>query len=119
MRPLELVAGVGLDDIHADEEAVEGTEAGDAGADGDGRWLLTGKPGAMGVDKDVLGGYMVGLLSGAPEEVLEHPGISFNSSAGTGALLLLGQEGIESALPAGGGVGEVGNRSGHGSISFL
>ena len=45
--------------------------------------------GAMGVDKDILGCYMVGFLSGAAKEILEHPGLSFNSSAGTGALLLL------------------------------
>jgi hypothetical protein len=70
----------------------------------------------MGIDKDVLGCYMVGFLSRAAEEVLEHPGISFNSSAGIGALLFLGPEGIKSTLPAGSGIGEVGNCSGHGGI---
>ena len=75
--------------------------------------------GVWGVDKDVLGCYMVGFLSGAAEEVLEHPGIAFDSAMRAGALLLFCQEGVQSALPAGGGVGEVGNRSGHGSISFL
>ena len=32
--PLEFVAGVGLNDIHANEKAIEGTDAGNAGADG-------------------------------------------------------------------------------------
>jgi hypothetical protein len=75
--------------------------------------------GAMGVDKDILGCYTVGFLSGTGKEVLQHPGIPFNSSAGTRALLLFCQERVQSALPAGGGVGEVGNRNDHGSISFL
>jgi hypothetical protein len=39
-------------------------------------------------------------------------------SAGTGALFFLGQEGIESPLPAGRGVGEVHNCSGYDSLLF-
>jgi hypothetical protein len=73
----------------------------------------------MSISKDVLGSYMVGFLCGADEEVLEHPGISFNSSTGTGALLLFSQEGIQGTLPTGGGVGKVGNRSSHDGISFI
>jgi hypothetical protein len=38
----------------------------------------------MGINKNILWSYSVRLFTGTPEEVLEHSGIAFNCSHGTG-----------------------------------
>jgi len=73
----------------------------------------------MCINKDILRSYIFRLFTGPTEEVLQHPGVALHCPAGAGALLFLGQEGIESSLPASLDVGEVGNRRSHDSNSFL
>ena len=65
-------------------------------------------------DKDILRGYLIRLFTESPEEVLEYPGLAFCSAAGTRVKLFFYKKGIYCSLPAGGSIGEVGNRGGHG-----
>jgi hypothetical protein len=58
------------------------------------------------------------LFAGATEEVLLHPRITSHCPAGTGALLFLGQEGIEGSVPAGGRVTEVNRPVFYGALLF-
>ena len=68
----------------------------------------------MGKSKYFLGSYLVGLLFGAPEEILEHPGIALDGAARTGTLFLFSQECLERMLPSLRSIGEgidIGNHS--------
>ena len=87
------------DDLHPDEEAVEGAQAGEAGADGDRGGLPAREADAVGIGEDVLAGDLVGRLAQRTEEVLEHAGVALDGAPGAGASLLLGQEG-EGRFPA-------------------
>jgi hypothetical protein len=54
----------------------------------------------VGVGEDFLGGYQVRGLAQGAEEVEEHSGVGLDGAAEAGALLLLGQEGVDGLLPA-------------------
>ena len=99
-RPLQRVARVGGDDVHADQEAVEGTEAGEPGTDRDGRWLLAGGPNAVAPGEDLGASDAIGRLSDGAEEVLQHAAVADDGAPAAAASLLLGEEGVEAALPA-------------------
>ena len=64
-----LSQGLLCDDVHPDEEPVEGGEAGHAGADGDGGGVLAGEAFAVGPDEDFLGCHFVRSLAHPAEEV--------------------------------------------------
>src|SRR5437868_3512894 len=78
LRPLKRIAGIGGDDLHPYQKAVEAAEAGDAGADGDRAWLLTGEPGAVAPGEDILRSYLVWSLADPPEEVLQHARVTLD-----------------------------------------
>lgn len=61
-RPFHLVAGIAVDQAHANEKLVEGTGVGDVGADGYPRHI-----GAVGVAEDSRGTWP-GVLPGVPDK---------------------------------------------------
>jgi hypothetical protein len=99
--------------MHANEETKEGTDTSNSGTDGDGRWLFAGESRTVSINKDILRSYCVWLFTGTPEEVLKHTRVAFNCPARTRALFFLGQEGIESPLPAGSSVSEINDCCSH------
>ena len=54
----------------------------------------------MGIAKDFRRSHLVWRLAQSPEESVEHPGVSPHSPHGAGAAFLLGQECVNSLIPA-------------------
>ncbi len=97
---LDGIAGIGLEDIHADEELEEGRDAGEASADGYGGRFTAREADAMGEAEYVPRGDLIGSLLQTAEEVAEGAVVGVRGAVGAGAALLLGEEGVEGALPA-------------------
>ena len=113
------IAGIGFEDIHADEELEEGRDAGEASADGYWRRFTPREADAMSEAEDVLGSDLIGRLLEGAEEVAESAVVGVRGAVGAGAALFLGEEGVEGALPARVGTREDGRQSlsgGHGGL---
>ena len=87
---LDGIAGIGPHDIHANEELEEGRDAGEAGADGNGRRFTALEADAMSEGEDVLRGDLIGSLLQAAEEVAESAVVGVRGAVGAGAALFLG-----------------------------
>ena len=73
----------------------------------------------MGEGEDILRRDLIGRLLEGAEEVTEGAVVGVRSAVGAGAALLLGEEGVEGALPARVGTGEDGRQGlsgGHGGL---
>ena len=86
---------------------VEGRQAGDAGADRDGRRFAARESPAVGPAHHVRARDQVRGFVGLAKEVLEHAAVALDRAPRTGAPLLLGEEGAQGLLP-GARVGRVG-----------
>jgi hypothetical protein len=58
----------------------------------------------VGINKNILRSHIIRLFAGAPEEILQHPRVTFHSPVRTRSLLFLGQKCIEGSLPTGSSV---------------
>ena len=76
------IAGVGIEDIDADEELEEGRDAGEASADGNGRGFTTREADAMGEGEHVLSGYLIRSLLERAEEVTQNAVVGVWSAVG-------------------------------------
>ena len=108
---LDGIAGIGLEQIKSDEELEEGRDAGEAGADGYGGRFTAREADAVGEAEDVLRRDLIGRLLERAEEVSEGAVVGVWGAVGAGAALLLGEEGVERALPARVGTREDGRQS--------
>ena len=76
------IAGIGFEDIHADEELEEGRDAGEASADGYGRGFTARDADAMGEREDIAGSDLIGSLLQTAEEVAEGAVVGVRSAVG-------------------------------------
>ena len=77
------IAGIGFEDIHADEELEEGRDAGETGADGYGGRFAPGEADAMSEGEDILRRDLIGRLMEATEEEAESAVVGVRGCGGS------------------------------------
>ena len=95
------IAGIGLEQVESDEELEEGRDAGETGADGYWGRFAPGEADAMSEGEDILRRDLIGSFLEGAEEMAKGAVVGVWSAVGAGAALLLGEEGVERALPSG------------------